>query len=489
MVIQRETNAAVWGWAEPSEKVTIDCSWGVSTNTRADQQGNWKVFVKTPKAGGHYDIKIRGEKDTLIFEGVHSGDVWFCSGQSNMKQPMINYYPKERIKKEAEDSKIHFFITRKNCPFEDQHNVVGEWMLSSEKIVSSFSATAFFFGKKLQQETDVPIGLVLSAWSGKRIEYFIPWEEIQEEAYLQEMRDKVKEAQSTFSEKKAQLTYEEDLEQWKERVTIWEQKGKKGWQPKKPKKAVPPIQEGKHPGGIFSGMIHPFLGMAMKGVIWYQGESNSQGLQTEGHCNHYQSLLTKLITSWRNEWSIGTFPFYFVQLPEFGELASKPVMLEDAWPYTRQSMLNVHTTIPNTGMAVALGLGEAGNVHPKKKQEVGELLARLALKNDYGKPIPYSGPIATSCNFKGNRVIVNFDNGGAALSFANECGLGFAIVNQKGETQKASAKILSENSLEIIAKNQQEIKEVYYAWAANPKEYSLENTAHLKASPFRFIKP
>lgn len=278
------------------------------------------------------------------------------------------------------------------------------------------------------------------------------------------------------------------MKTWQQQKQKWMKDGKKGRAPSKPKMKVSPIMEGKFPSGIYSAMIHPFHGLAMKGAIWYQGEANAHTIEGDGSATDYQNMLTTMIQSWRKEWGIGDFPFYTVQLPIYRAAWQNPIEKEQAWPYIRQSMLNTAFTVPNTAIAVALDYGEAKDIHPHKKQEVGELLARIALKKDYNQSIVWTGPLAKKCEFKGNKAIVEFENGGAPLSFEHNTPKGFAVVSEDDKVYEAKANIVSGNKLEISCSQTKTIKAVYYAWADNPEGANLKNEAKLAASPFRFLK-
>ena len=488
MVIQRETKAPIWGKANPNEKISLSASWGAKGETTANAAGEWKVYLKTPKAGGPFTIDIKGSDANIQLKNVMSGDVWFCSGQSNMQTVVGRYYSADRVKEEAAKTKLRLFSTPLISSFEDKSDVEGQWTLSQEAEVKSFSATGFFFGKMLEEKLQIPIGLIVSAWGGRKIECFTPWEDQKNKAYLQTMREDALKATHSFSEAKAKEENDKAKKAWQKRKQAWIKGGKKGKAPRMPRMKVSPLMEGKHPSGIYSAMIHPFHGLAMKGVIWYQGEANANAIEGDGNAKDYQAMLTTMIKSWRREWNIGDFPFYTVQLPIYREAWTKPIEKEQAWPYIRESMLKSTFDVPNTAIAVALEYGEAKDIHPKKKQEVGELLARIALKKDYKQNIVWTGPLAEKCSFKGNKAIVTFENGGAPLSFEHNAPKGFAVIDDNDQVYEANATITSPNTLEISSTKAKKIKAVYYAWADNPKGANLKNEAKLAASPFRFLK-
>ncbi|MFK7900861.1 MAG: sialate O-acetylesterase [Cyclobacteriaceae bacterium] len=488
MVLQRETNASIWGWSEPNEKIEVTASWGKSVSIEADENGAWRGTIATPKAGGPYKLKIEGSSK-LVFRNVMIGEVWFCSGQSNMETPMKSYYKEDRIVSEASSSKVRLFKTPRLCSEKENNDVKGEWTESDFENLKSFSATGYFFGRHLEKELNVPIGLIQSAWGGRRIETFTPWETQKQMQYLVDERKDREQKAKSWDQEKVNAEYKEKADIWREKVEEWKNNESKGKKPRRPGKKLHPINGGRYPSGNYNGMINPFLGYSMKGVIWYQGEANAKLKVTEeDNCpSNYDNMLERLVGSWRNRWKIGDFPFYWVQLPEFRSPVETPIQENCGWAEIRQSMLDATFKIPNTGVAVAMGLGEAKNIHPHKKKEVGDRLALLALKNDYGKKdIVWTGPLAKRCVFDGKKAIITFENSGADLAFSGQAGEGFAVTTQSGETIKAEAKIVTSNQLEISS--DKEITAVYYAWAQNPAGANLQNKAGLPASPFRFLK-
>ena len=489
MVLQRETKANVWGWAKPKEKIVVIGSWGKTVETKANTTGEWEVKLETPKAGGPYELTIKGS-NTLVYKNVMSGDVWFCSGQSNMHFSLNMFYDQNVIKEEATKTNIRFFTVLPNGTKELKKNVrKTSWKTPVFKNLKNLSATSFYFGKNLEENLTIPIGLVQSAWSGRRIEYFTPWSAQNKIDYLIEEKQKKDKITEEWDYKLAAENNKKVIKEWEDNIKQWEANGKKGHRPWKGKKMMlTPYENADVPSSIYNGMIHPCTKMTIKGFIWYQGETNGNLpiMHNAGDAEHYDDMMVRLISSWRKAWGDEKLPFYYVQLPDFRAPWQKPVEISQRWPVIRQSMLHIVNQVPHTGMAVTIGLGEEKNIHPHKKKEVGERLARWALNKTYGKNIAYSGPLAKSCEFKGMTAIITFDHGGDKLSFVNDHSVGFAIKDKSGKYHKANAEIISSNQLKITATT--EIEAVYYAWADNPKGASLQNKASLPASPFMFEK-
>lgn len=326
----------------------------------------------------------------------------------------------------------------------------------------------------------------MSAWGGKKIESFTPWKEQKKIKYLVSQKRQKDKQSLLWNQEKVDSDYKKALKNRNSALKKWRVVGKKGKKPKIVNRRKHPVRGGNYPSGVYNAMIHPFLKYNIAGVIWYQGEANSFSTDSISGAPNYDVMLERLIVSWRKNWGIGNFPFYFVQLPEWKAPWREPIEKTQVWPITRDKMRQVVLKVPKTGKAITLGLGEANNVHPKNKKDVGERLAFLALKNDYGKNIVKSGPIAINCKFKNKKVIITFNNGGADLKFSGVKSIGFAVISKNNEIIKVDAKIICNNKIEIISNL--EILEVYYAWADNPAGANLQNTANLPASPFRFKK-
>jgi sialate O-acetylesterase len=359
MVLQQQTEAAFWGKADPGSRISLKTSWnGKSYSTRADNNGKWKTAVSTPAAGGPYSVTITGGK-TIILKNVMIGEVWVCSGQSNMEMAMKGYLNQpvtgsnEYIATSSNDQ-IRLITVPKVTSLMPLDDFKGSWKLSEPENVAEFSATAYYFGLMLNKALKVPVGLICTAWGGTRIE---PW--INEDGC-----------------KKFDFVKLPDKTQ-------------------KPDNLSP-----QTPTVLFNAMINPIAGYGIRGAIWYQGESN------RNEPVEYQQLLPGLADSWRSIWAIGEFPFYFVQIAPFDY---GPTGLNSA--FLREAQLKAATAGKNMGMACIMETGEKDNIHPSDKKAAGDRLAYQALVKTYGKKgIACDGPVLKEMKIEGNEVNLTFDN-------------------------------------------------------------------------------
>lgn len=495
MVIQRETEIPVWGWADPNEEVSVVTSWGITGQVITGADGTWKVKIKTPKAGGPFTITISG-KNKIIINDVLSGDVWLCSGQSNMDfemskflrdarepqyQPLVEYVRKE-VKTVNDNWIRHIEVPQKTSLYEKQNNFKGQWVSANPEQIGVITATGYFFAKELRKHVNVPIGLLECSWGGTRIQPWISKETYIEDenmrAYLEASRKKSKSIiEKMEAEGYVDTAYETKLKKWKEN----NQKGRK------PSPSKSPRNDHQLPTTLHNGMISSIVPFAIKGVIWYQGESNSQHLQ-----NEYSKYLSKLITSWRKEWNQGDFPFYWAQLAACnrGNKASSI-----GWAVVNDQMRRT-MNLPNTGMAVLYDIGEAKDIHPHNKMDAGKRLALWALAKDYKIKVPsFSGPLYKSMKIMKSKIQVTFNEVGNGLIVGykkllndvvvvNESLKTFEIQDESGDWVSAEAKIISKNKIEVWNSKIPNPINVRYAWASNPEGANLYNKQGLPASVF-----
>ena len=481
MVIQRESKAPVWGWADPGEKVTVSGSWGAKTDTVADDKGKWQVKIKTPEAGGPYTINVIG-KNKIELKDVLSGEVWFCSGQSNMQMAVIECWDNHR---EIENAKkypnIRLFDIKRTPSKTTKNDVAGTWEKCSSESVVRFSAVAYHYGRKLHEELNVPVGLVLASWGATSIEAWTPRDVQMKDPIVKEIKERLDKVSGIFDAKKAKERYTKALETYEKKLSEFTVNGSKGQGPRKPKLQVSPDNNQHYPGNLFNGMVQPILPFAIRGVIWYQGESNSK------RPDNYEKSLKRMISSWRNNWGLGEFPFYFVQLPNFRAPWRNPIEY-DSWPVVREAFLNTSKSVPNTGMAITIDIGHVSNIHPQNKKPVGHRLAAVALRKTYKKmDHAWSGPYFTDVKFKNGQVIVTFENGNSPLAIKKGNKLfGFVLADKKGKRVHADAVISGDSTVAVSSSDISEPVSVLYAWANNPAGSNLVNKAGLPASPFRY---
>jgi sialate O-acetylesterase len=614
MVLQRDITLPIWGTAEAGGNVTVEIKDQVKTTT-VQEDGQWKVHLDKMPAGGPYELLVIGE-DTTIFKNVMVGEVWICSGQSNMEMALSGWGKIDNYEEEIANAvypNIRLFQvkhTTSTLPL-DTVNCPG-WNECSPGIIPEFSAVAYFFGRKLHKELNIPVGLIHTSWGGTPAESWTSAEALKKmpdfknEVELIEVTKDVQ--QQTIEE------YQAELKLWDEKTKagdagfkngqpIWNNPALKlsGWKtmnlparwenagypyldgimwfrkeiylpakmagtdlmlhlgpvndiditwfngvkvgsmsdasmprdykiPKSIVKAgknviVVNVQDVGYSGGIwgkahqlfiengkgkkvslagdwlckigfdtkilgkkprspadpnrptvlFNAMLNPLIPFAIRGAIWYQGESNA------GRAYQYQTLFPAMIKDWRSQWDQGDFLFLFVQLANFKPLQTEPQ--DDDWAELREAQL-MTLSLPNTGMASAIDIGDADDIHPKNKQEVGRRLALNALHLAYGKNIVYSGPIYKSMKIEGNKIRLNFDHIVGGLEARKGKVLkGFAIAGDDKKFVWANAEIDSETII-VSKPGLDRPVAVRYAWAANPVG-NLYNKDGLPASPFR----
>lgn len=604
MVLQKGIENTIWGWADKNEKVSVALN-GKEVKTKAGKDGKWVVKLPSMEYGGPYIMTITG-KNKIQFTNVMIGEVWVCSGQSNMEFPVSGVINAQEEIANADIPKIRLYTVKKKVskdPVADMES--GEWTECSSKSVAEFSAVGYFFGRKIQKDLNVAVGLINNSWGGTVAETWISTETMKNDVdfagsvkelhnidianYEKILKQRVDSLLGGLPNKDngLELNFNKlafDDNNWKtiQSPKIWEEQGFKGydgiaWYRKtieldnKQSKSdiilslgkiddydvcwvngvevgktniynidrvytVPAsiLKEGKnvitlkitdtgggggltspakdvyaaagsakislagdwkikfteialenntlspnnYPTLLFNGMINPIVPYGIKGAIWYQGESNAT------RAKQYQRIFPNLITDWRNHWQLGDFPFIWVQLANFTEAVPQPA--ESSWAELREAQ-TMTLKLPNTGMASAIDIGDAIDIHPKNKQEVGRRLALNALKITYGKEIVNDGPTFNGVNIKGSNVTVSFNNTGSGLKVINKYGYinGFALAGADKKFYWAEVTLLNDNTIILHSKEVPVPVAVRYGWADNPDDLNLYNSEGLPANPFR----
>ncbi|QDT66060.1 sialate O-acetylesterase [Calycomorphotria hydatis] len=480
MVLQVEKPVQIWGWAEPSEDVSVnvklvdgDSATSLAQGkTQAGADGKWMLSlgqISADHLGGKCEVDVKGDNE-LTVSNVLLGDVWVCSGQSNMVWTVSNSNNAQEEIASAKYPEIRLFIVANKIAQEPVDDVSGEWKLCSPDSVPPFSAVGYFFGRELHQHLDRPIGLIKTCWGGTPAEAWTTHETLEKD-FVSLMEASVK--RDEYS--KAQIPkYPETLKKWQEKVKQAKAEGKRA--PRRPKDPDP-MANPRRPAVLYNGMIHPLIPFPIKGAIWYQGESNA------GRAAQYRTLFPAMIKDWRQLWG-EDFPFLFVQLANFRQRSDNPY--DSQWAELREAQ-SMTLSLPNTGMAVTIDIGEANDIHPRNKQDVGKRLALAARKVAYGEDdIVYSGPTYKSMEVRGNEVVLSFDNVGGGLVAEGGKLEGFAIAPVDGPFVWADAKIEG-NTVVVSSPQVAEPSAVRYGWAENPPA-PLYNTEGLPASPFRTDK-
>lgn len=598
MVLQQGREVPVWGWADPQEAITVSIL-NVSRNTTTDASGHWKVALPALPAGGPYRLTIQGKR-MVVIDDVLVGEVWICSGQSNMAFTLDRAATAAKDIPDADYPAIRLFQAQSRSVVRPLENAPSTgWAQSSPDSARGFSAVGYLFARRLHKELGVPIGMIQSTWSGTAAELWTAPSALASNVELQPLLtawDRTGEGAKRLASEAQQFQLEFDefvllradgsseplqpewrfnwtearnshfelassgradpgiavrlaggieadespaltgsfaprgklrdlsayvalrfscrgrgayrfdvLEQpvqdsdeyripvlaatpdWQSVTIRFADLRQAGWGVKQPliKSAlrgfrIAPLRSAEGvplpPGSLFNGMIAPLVPYGLRGAIWYQGEGNA------GRAYEYRTLLPALIRSWRESWKLGDFPFLVVQLPDFGARPAQPA--DSAWAELREAQLMTLANTPNTGLAVTLGLGEAGNVHPNRKAEVAERLALWALGTSYRHPGEYSGPLYSSAKVAQGKIRVEFTHASGGLKLSSGSALkGFAIAGEDRKFYWADARLEGSEVL-VSSPSVASPVAVRYAWADNP-EGNLANAVGLPASPFR----
>ncbi|MHB1936687.1 MAG: sialate O-acetylesterase [Acidobacteriaceae bacterium] len=464
MVVQRRLPVHVWGMATANETVSVTFR-GESQRTTADSLGRWSVYLKPGEAGGPFSMDVRAA-NTIALQDVLVGDVWVASGQSNMEFPMAEGMNRGVNNEKAEIAAANYPQIRlldiepksSDYPLTDAA-IRRAWTVCTPASVAQFSAVGYLFARDLQQHQNVPIGVIDDTWGGTVAEAWTSLDALSANAFLMPVfawRAKLMDALSTTL-----------LQQKREQQEIEAAKAAS-----KPIPEFPwhPDPDSWKPAGLYNAMIAPLTPFAIKGVIWYQGESNGD----QEAVPIYGALFKTMIQDWRNDWAQGPFPFLFVQLPNWNPGLT--------WPELREQQTEA-LSLKNTGMAVTIDVGDPDNIHPKDKQDVAARLALAARAIAYGEQIEYAGPMFRQVTVEGRSLRVWFSHTGSGLISKNGTLRGFEVAGADQKYFPAQAAIDGETVLVSSASVAVPVT-VRYGWAANP-DCNLYNGANLPASPFQ----
>ena len=464
MILQQNSKVALWGWAQPGEKITITNNWNnKSVSVTTDASGKWLTYINTTKAGGPYQLMFKASNSVEV-KNILLGEVWLASGQSNMEffvgkksspsyTGVVNH---DEVMKDPEHPDIRTIDVPNKVADEPQTGFNGQWILCTAKTVDTFSAVAYFFAREINKATGFPVGIINSTWGGTPAESWTKKEVLQTDADLNEILVRYQKAVDVFPEENEK--YKATLAKWRDDTS-------------KAKGAAPAAPMGpthnRSPYKLYNGMIVPIEPYTLKGVIWYQGESNAD------RAYQYRKLFAAMINNWRTDWNNSKLPFYFVQIsPHRGQN-----------PEIRDAQLYVYRHTANTGMAVTTDNGDSLDIHPRNKELVGKRLAVWALRNEYGKKdIVVSGPLYKSMKTEGNKIRIQFDFDKGLVAKEGEL-KEFTIASDDQNFVPANAKIEG-NTIVVWNDAVKNPKAVRFAWKNVPHP-NLYNAAGLPASPFR----
>ena len=441
MVLQQESHVNIWGKAKKNQELIIYTSWsGKIVRTIVKDDGSWEVKIKTPSAGGPYNIQVTCDDETKTINNVLIGEVWLASGQSNMEMTLSGNN-REPVNgsldaiANSNNTKIRFFNVKVKVSDERIDDIEGEWLEANFKNTPNFSAVAYSFAKYLNQVLDIPFGIINSPKDGSVAEAWISPDVLKK------------------------ITTNKELSYYAK-------------------------QPHNNPSVLFNGMINAIIPFTIKGVIWYQGEGNS------GRYQNYMKLMNGLIKNWRDEWGLGDFPFYFVQLAPNGSLGQGNGTSQ---AFLREAQLRTMLSVKNTGMAVTLDIGSTITNHPPEKLLIGKRLAYWALAKNYGfNGLPHSGPVYESMKVKNNKVYVNFKFAKNGVTSYGKPLSGFEIAGEDKIFYSADALIdphwsagwENRSVLTLSNKNVPNPLYIRYGWK-NYIEGALYNVEGLPASSFR----
>ncbi len=466
MVLQRNQENPIWGTANANEKITISIA-SEKVSTRSDKDGKWRAKLPSLPAGGPHTIKIRGS-NRLQIEDVLVGEVWFCSGQSNMQLSVKDSYGAEVEIASANHPEIRLLSVQLHGTDVPQDDIEGTWQICSPETVPHFSAVGYYYGQILNAALNVPIGLIDNSWGGSSAEAWVPRETLEADDRYAEMLEIWDDRVANFDEAAH--------EDYKRRYKEWGASGAKD-PPMDWGKTQHPVTGQLRPSNIYNGMVHPLAGYGIKGVIWYQGESNAS------RAEQYLHLFPLMVNAWRNTWQQGDFPFYWVQLADFGSEVDNPG--DNSWAELRDTQTRSMDILSNSGQAVIIDIGEGRDIHPRDKRTVASRLARWPLARDYGYDIAYQSPRYKSMEVAENKIRITFDHvsEGGLWGFDTHKIIGFSIAGADKEFVWAEARIIDQNTVEVWNEGVIEPVAVRYGWAQNPR-VNLYDRNGLPVTPF-----
>lgn len=467
MVVQRGIESPFWGKADPGEEVTVTLA-GKEATTTANEKGRWMVKIGPFEAGGPHELTIAG-KNTLTFQNILAGEVWVCSGQSNMQWSVHQSSAADAEIGQANFPNIRLFYVPRTVAETPQEDVNASWEECTPRTVEGFSAVAYFFGWELHKAYGgLPIGLIHTSWGGTASEAWTSRPALDSDPEVKPLLDYWDEIAARSAAEMAE--FETKFAEWKQAEAEAKAKGEQS--PEQPKRPTDQRTNPNRPANLYNAMLAPIVPYAIAGAIWYQGESNAT------RAYQYRRLFPMMIRDWRRVWGQGDLPFLFVQLANFHNWADPR-----SWAELREAQ-TMTLDLPKTGMAVAIDIGESYNIHPINKQEVGRRLALAARAIAYGEDIVYSGPVYDSMIIEGDSIRLKFKHVDGGLVAEGGPLTWFTVAGENGRFVLADAEI--DGDTVVVHSDAVEYPvAVRYAWWDDPMGCNLYSRAGLPASPFR----
>jgi sialate O-acetylesterase len=472
MVLQRDRAVPIWGKADAGEVVSVRFS-GQTKKTAADNDGRWLIRLGPMRASVVPATMTVAGKNRIELKNIFVGEVWLVAGQSNMQRLLSETANGSEAIAAANRPLIHLFNVRRQVAFKHAAPPLGVWQSCTPETVKQFSAAGYYFGVELETALNVPIGLVNSSYGGSQAEAWTPVEYLNASPDLKPTVERTR----IWDEERPRVSAEYDaaLQKWRQESDRARAAGARP-QPSPP---VPDaLREYRIASSIFDGMIAPLIPYYIRGALWYQGESN------EARAQQYGILLPIMIKAWREQWGEGDFPFGIIQLPNYRDSREEPA--DEAWSHVREAQRLTAQSLPHTGLIVTIDIGEAHDIHPKNKLDVGRRMARWVLADVYKRRLIKSGPVLQKTKIRGSRIILTFDEVGNGLKTRKgDKPEEFAIAGADRKWHWAEARIIGKNRIEVWSPKVAQPLAVRYAFNSNPKNPNLTNDTGLPASPFR----
>ncbi len=476
MVLQQGQKLPIWGWGDPGEHVSVSFG-SQEAKTVTGPDGTWKVMLDPLGASDQPQTMSVMGKTKVDVHDVLVGEVWLCSGQSNMEWPLREARNADLALAAADDPMIRHTTVRNMGLQKPNHDYYGGWQLCTPESIGDFSAVGYFFGRNLRRTLHVPIGLIDNAWGGSACEAWVRRDLLAADPEYDLLLKSWTQSEANALWAASYAAYEQQYDKWMQAQMA----------AKKTQQTVPELPRGDfenrlltngRPGNLYNGRLAPVMPFGIRGAIWYQGETNAS------RAYQYRKLFPLMIQNWRDDWGQGDFPFYWVQLADFQDENSEPS--ESEWAELREAQTRTLITArPHAGQAVIIDLGEANDIHPRNKEEVANRLSRWALANEYDQDLVFRSPEFQDVTFAGGKAIVKCAHAGSGLRTVDESEVkGFSIAGNDQRWMWATVRIIDPTTIEVSSADVPQPAAVRYAWSDNPicNVYSKEG---LPLTPFR----